>query len=113
MAHINPATIEVRIGGIYPFYAEVQEEYKPAEERLRRFTGTLVEVLAERHEGDEGSLTFLVRAHDGTEFDAHPEEINGWDYALNQFFWNDGRYGKSHSTDFLGNEHTDDDARKR
>ena len=75
MTRIEPETVEVKLGGIYPFYSEVQEEYKPSEERLRRFTGTLVEVIAEAHEGDEGSLTYRVRAHDGTEFDAHPEEI--------------------------------------
>lgn len=97
--------MQIKIGGIYPFYSEVQEEYKPSEERLRRFTGTLVRVVKLDTERDTDSgIGYVVQAWDGTEFSCHTEEINGWDYSLDQFFWNDGRYGKKHGEQFLCNE---------
>jgi len=104
----RPDTVTIEIGKSYPFYAEMQQEYEPPENRMRRFTGTQVEVLSTYDdeaaiEGEEHQ-TYRVRAWDGTEFHAQPEEINGWDYALDQFFWHDATYGKGHRPDFLCNE---------
>jgi hypothetical protein len=101
----RPDTVVIEFGKSYPFYAEMQQEYEPPENRMRRFTGTLVEVLRENDERDtETSASYIVRAWDGSEFTANAEEINGWDYALDQFFWHDATYGKGHRPDFLGNE---------
>lgn len=101
----KPVVAVIEIGKVYPFYSEMQQEYLPADERLRRFTGTLVTVLRKDTERDtETSAGYIVRAWDGTEFNANAEEINGWDYALDQFFWHDATYGKGHRPDFLSNE---------
>lgn len=110
----------VRPGECRPFYCEVQEDYEPPEKRLRRFTGQCVTVVRnlerreydgpgpdDQHDDDfETSRMFVVRAKDGTEFHAHVEELNGWDYDLGQFFWPDGTYGPDHDTRFLANEPT-------
>lgn len=101
---ITPATVEIEIGKAYPFYCEIQEEYRPASERLRRYTGTIVTVEAVDHERDEECPGFLARTWDGQLISVNSEEINGWDYELDQFFWVDGTYGKGHAPDFLGNE---------
>lgn len=99
--------MEIEIGKSYTFYCEMQQEYEAPESRLRRFTGTEVAVLCEDFNRDtESGKGYIVRAHDGTEFGVHAEEINGWDYERDQFFWSDGTYGKSHSDEFLSNERT-------
>lgn len=109
--------LPIEIGRQYTFFCEVQEEYKPPQERLRRFTGTLVTVLRQ-DENDwfepymengeliepDVSMSFTVRAKDGTEFSVHEEEINDWDRDLGQYFWTDATYGPDHSTMFLNNE---------
>ena len=88
MSDINkPATVKVVIGGTYTFYSEVQQSDLPPEERLRRFTGQNVLVVSLLWAGDgESSPRYMVRASDGTEFEAHIEELNGWDKALGQFY---------------------------
>ena len=87
------------------FYCEAQQDYYPPEARLRRFTGQPVAVLAELPRQDQdSSLMFQVRAADGTVFEAHEEELNGWDHDRGQFFWSDGTYGHQHDRTFLINE---------
>jgi hypothetical protein len=101
----RPDTVTIAPGETYPFYCEVQQEYEPAHKRLRRYTGTLVKVLRQDRKRDEEAGTgWIVRAWDGCEFSANEEEIDGWDYALDQFFWIDGTYGKGHAHTFLSNE---------
>ena len=106
------------VGNQYTFFAEMQQEYEPAEKRMRRFTGTLVTVLRVNEDTDwfepfeengelvepEVSKSFFVRAKDGSEFCVHEEEINDWDRDLGQYFWPDATYGPDHDTLFLGNE---------
>jgi hypothetical protein len=96
----------IKIGDSYVFYCEVQEEYKPAAERLRNFTGQLVTVLTVVPTGDpDASTLYHVRAYTGDrEFDAHEEELNGWDRDLGQYFWPDATYGPERSSMFLANE---------
>jgi len=99
----------IAIGGVYTFYAEMQEEYVPADKRMRRFTGQSVTVLRTVDTEDpDCSPLYAVRAIDGTEFDAWEEELNGWDRDLGQFFWTDGTYGPNHDRTFLANERGDD-----
>lgn len=110
---IERAVIEV--GHSYEFYCEMQQEYEPPERRLRRFTGQTVTVLrnlrrdeydgpGDRDEDFETSRVFAVCAQDGTEFQAHVEELDGWDRDLGQFFWPDGTYGPDHDQRFLAAE---------
>lgn len=95
----------IEVGKRYEFYSEVQQEYEPAEKRLRRFTGQIVTVLASMPAEDvDSSNMFRVRADDGTEFEAWEEELNGWDRDLGQFFWLDATYGPNHDKQFLINE---------
>lgn len=103
----------IEAGKHYTFYCEMQQEYEPPEKRLRRFTGQEVLVIRnlrgpndpdpeydgpgpndvvdlEAEDGPgyfESSRVFIVRAKDGTEFNAFEEELNGWDRDLGQFFW--------------------------
>lgn len=102
---VERPTIEV--GGTFEFYCEVQQEYEPPEQRLRRFTGQAVTVLRQlgpdEHDPDN-SPAYEVQAADGTTFTAHEEELNGWDRDLGQFFWPDGTYGPNHDRQFLANE---------
>jgi hypothetical protein len=93
------------VGDVCTFYSEVQQEYESPEDRLRRFTGQEVTVIAELGKPDvDSSEQFTVRASDGTEFTAWSEELSGWDLALGQFFWPDGTFGPEHRRDFLVNE---------
>jgi hypothetical protein len=104
----RPDTVTIEIGQSYPFYAEMQQEYEPPEKRLRRFTGTMVEVLRLDTDRDaEAGVGYIVKTWDGTEIGVNVEEIDGWDYALDQFFWHDATYGKGHRPDFLSNERKD------
>lgn len=99
------ATVDVVVGRQYEFYAEMQEDYRPAEVRMRNYTGQMVTVIEELPPQDEESPTlYKVRAADGRVFDAQVEEINGWDKALGQYFWPDGTFGPDHDTRFLRNE---------
>lgn len=102
----NPADYRtLKVGDVCAFYSEVQQEYEAPENRLRRFTGQDVTVIAELGKPDvDSSDSYTVRASDGIEFTAWEEELNGWDLAFNQFFWPDGTYGSGHSTEFLCNE---------
>lgn len=101
------ALVEPLPGAMHRFYSEMQEEYLPEEQRLRRFTGkpvTIIAKLENEFECEETSAMYLVRAEDGTEFAAWWEELSGWDYQLDQFFWPDGTFGKNRDETFLVNE---------
>lgn len=75
------------VGSSYPFYSEVEQEYEPADQRLRRYTGQCVRVLGVEEKDDpDNSQTYMVRAADGREFTAWEEELNGWDFDLGQYF---------------------------
>jgi hypothetical protein len=103
----DPSTLAtIEVGNSYEFYAEMQQDYEPAEKRMRNYTGQMVMVLALEQErnDEEQPLLYKVRAVDGREFTAQEEELNGWDYALGQYFWSDGSYGPDHDTRFLCNE---------
>lgn len=115
----------IEVGKQYEFYAEMQQDYEPSEKRMRNYTGqtvTVVRALRGQNEPDpetdwfepyeengeliepEVSKGFVVRAHDGFEFHALEEELDGWDRDLGQFFWPDGTFGWNHDTTFLVNE---------
>lgn len=106
MTRPDPADLpQIVVGHRYPFYCEMQQEYLPPEERMRRFTGQDVKVVAALGAPDEmGSPQFTVRTDDDSEFTAQEEELNGWDLALGQYFWPDATYGPNHDTTFLVNE---------
>ena len=95
---------EIRVGDVREFYSEVQEEYEPPEKRLRRFTGQTVTVIGRPVDAADETTMFTVRADDGTEFEVHAEEIDGWDFEQGQYFWPDGTWGPDHDTRFLVNE---------
>lgn len=101
----------IEVGRSYEFFCEVQQDYVPPRERLRQYTGQIVEVVAiENHPGDKdwddefSERTFKVRASDGREFSVHEAELNGWDRDLGQYFWEDATYGPNHDKTFLVNE---------
>lgn len=97
--------VAVEVGGRYRFFCEVLDDLESPEERLRRFTGQGVKVIRTVEVDDpDRPPAYVVRADDGTEFTAQEEELSGWDYALDQFFWPDGTYGKARSGEFLANE---------
>lgn len=91
---------DIKVGGVYIFFCEMQEEYHLASDRLRNYTGQAVTVIAET----EGHEIWGVRAVDGKEFPARTEELNGWDFELGQYFWPDGTYGPNHDTQFQTEE---------
>lgn len=96
---------DIVVGQQYEFYAEMQESEKPAEERMRNYTGQMVTVIsAEPQEDEEASPLFVVQASDGRQFTAAEEELNGWDKALGQFFWPDGTYGPNRDRTYLAND---------
>jgi hypothetical protein len=107
----------IKVGQAYPFFCEMQQEYELVEKRMRNYTGQLVTVV--RHlssteydgpgpddddEGFEVSRAFIVRAKDGSKFQAMVEELNDWDRDLGQYFWPDGTYGPECDATFLVNE---------
>ena len=107
----------IAIGKEYEFYCEVQQVDEPADRRLRRYTGQAVTVVRhltrDEYDGpgpddpDEAfdvSRMFVVRAADSVEFEAHAEELNGWDRDLGQYFNADGTYGPGRETWALANE---------
>ena len=109
----------VVVGESYVFYAEMQQEYEPAEGRMRNYTGKLVTVVrnltTEEYDGPgpddandddfDVSRAFIVRcALDRREFTAMVEELNGWDRDLGQYFWPDATYGPAHERWALSNE---------
>jgi hypothetical protein len=87
------STHAITVGESYEFVSEVVEEYLPAAERLRNYTGQTVKVLEDLGREDETSRMYKVRAADGREFTAWEEEISGWDKNLGQYFNPDGTYG--------------------
>lgn len=97
----------IEIGQSYEFYAEMQQEYEPVENRMRNYTSQQVKVLrlcGEDENDPENSPLYEVEASDGKHFFAHEEELTGWDKALGQFFWPDGTHGPDHDKTFLVNE---------
>jgi hypothetical protein len=121
----------IEVGKDYEFYAEMQQDYDPPENRMRNYTGqkvTVVRALRGQNEPDpetdwfepyeengeliepEVSKGFVVRANDGFEFHALEEELDGWDRDLGQFFWPDGTHGWDHDTRFLVNEQSNEAA---
>lgn len=100
------ASVPILVDQTYEFHAEMQEEYLPAGQRMRNYTGTMVTVLSgPLPKDDEGmSEYFKVRTHDGRELVVAEEEINGFGKALGQYFWPDGTYGPDRCSDFLRNE---------
>jgi hypothetical protein len=109
---------DIIVGESYEFYAEMQQDYDPPEQRMRNYTGQKVKVLSVNTDTDwfepyeengelvrpEVSKSFIVRAEDGFEFCAMEEELDGWDKDLGQYFWPDGTHGPDHSKRFLVNE---------
>lgn len=76
----------VKIGNRYTFYSTMAGKTS-GDVYPRRYTGQEVEVVERTTEVDEESSgLFLVRADDGVEFDAYPDELDGFIYDTGQFY---------------------------
>lgn len=97
IAEARAAAVAIAVGQRYEFVSEVLEEYEPAEQRLRNYTGQQALVvegpLGPEHNDPENSPLYRVRFDDGREAQAHEEELSGWDKALGQFYGPAGIWG--------------------
>jgi hypothetical protein len=97
----------VLVDNSYEFYSSMQQEYEPAEKRMRNYTGqhvTVIRKLTDAEFDPEGGKGFEVRASDGFTFTALEDELDGWIKDTGQYFNPDATYGPYRDPTFLSNE---------